>query len=501
MASSDSPAAPIPSSRVPPVRLQTGNDAPVAGSGGYVLYWMIAFRRLDSNFALERAVEWARHLGKPLLIFEALRAGYPWASQRLHRFALDGMADHDARLEGARVGYFPYVEPEQGAGKGLLERLARDAAVVVTDDFPCFFLPRMVASVGPRLPVRLEVVDSNGLLPLRTPEPDQVFGTAYAFRRFLQANLPAHLEDFPRPHPLQGDPLPPFPGLPEDLLARWPRAGAELLSGKAGAMDRLSLPRDPAPVPYPGGGTAAGEVLARFLGERIHRYGDERNIPDLEVASGLSPYLHWGHISTHEIFQAVAREESWRPHRLASRADGKRSGWWGMGANAESFLDELVTWRELGFNMTSRRDDYDRYESLPDWALDTLEDHSHDPRPHLYTLAEFRDAETHDPLWNAAQRQLLREGRIHNYLRMLWGKKILEWTPHPRKALEVMVELNNRYAVDGRNPNSWSGIFWTLGRYDRGWPERPIFGKVRSMTSDSTRRKVSVEGYLKRFGP
>ena len=145
-------------------------------------------------------------------------------------------------------------------------------------------------------------------------------------------------------------------------------------------------------------------------------------------------------------------------------------------------------------------EDWERWESLPEWARETLNEHAGDERPHLYTLEQFRDAETHDELWNAAQRQLLREGRIHGYLRMLWGKKILEWTPHPRDALEIMVELNNRFAVDGRDPNSYSGIFWILGRYDRGWPARPVFGKVRSMTSASTRRKVSVAGYLKRFG-
>ncbi|HSG47394.1 MAG TPA: hypothetical protein VLA43_06270, partial [Longimicrobiales bacterium] len=146
------------------------------------------------------------------------------------------------------------------------------------------------------------------------------------------------------------------------------------------------------------------------------------------------------------------------------------------------------------------RSDYGQYDTLPDWALETLDEHSSDPRSHVYTLEEFEEARTHDALWNAAQRQLRVEGVIHNYLRMLWGKKILEWTDHPRTALDVMVELNNKYAVDGRDPNSWSGIFWVLGRFDRGWPEREVFGKVRSMTSASTRRKVDLDRYLARWG-
>jgi len=151
--------------------------------------------------------------------------------------------------------------------------------------------------------------------------------------------------------------------------------------------------------------------------------------------------------------------------------------------------------------MAANRPDHREYESLPDWALQTLEAHAADARPHLYSLEEFQAAATHDELWNAAQRQLLRDGIIHNYLRMLWGKKILEWTPHPRDAARIMIELNNRYAIDGRDPNSYSGIYWCLGRYDRPWgPERPVFGKIRYMTSRNTARKLRLREYLERYG-
>ena len=152
--------------------------------------------------------------------------------------------------------------------------------------------------------------------------------------------------------------------------------------------------------------------------------------------------------------------------------------------------------------MAWQRDDFETFESLPEWAIETLSRHAGDPRPHLYTFEDFETARTHDPLWNAAQTELLREGRIHNYLRMVWGKKILEWSRSPREALEVMLELNNKYAVDGRDPNSASGIFWVLGRYDRAWgPERPIFGKVRYMSSQNTARKVRLKKYLERYAP
>ena len=197
---------------------------------------------------------------------------------------------------------------------------------------------------------------------------------------------------------------------------------------------------------------------------------------------------------------AVFDREQWSIDKLADKATGSRAEWWGVGEAAESFLDEIITWRELGYNMACRSEDVEKYESLPDWARRTLEKHADDPRAFIYTLEEFAEAKTHDPLWNAAQNQLVCEGRMHNYLRMLWGKKILEWTSSPRQALEVMIELNNKYAVDGRDPNSYSGIFWVLGRYDRLWgPERPIFGTVRYMSSQSTAKKLRVREYLRRY--
>ena len=249
-----------------------------------------------------------------------------------------------------------------------------------------------------------------------------------------------------------------------------------------------------------GGETAAGRVLDRFLDERLAAYGEGRNSPDEDVTSGLSPYLHFGHVSTHHVFAALAARERWSPDRLAARSRGAREGWWGMSPAAEKFLDELVTWREVGYNRAALQADSERYESLPDWARATLEKHAADPRPHLYDRAGFESAGTQDELWNAAQRQLAAAGRIHNYLRMLWGKKILHWSAGPREALAMMLELNNKYALDGRDPNSASSIFWCLGRYDRPWaPERPVFGTVRYMSTESTRRKLKVDRYLARW--
>jgi deoxyribodipyrimidine photo-lyase len=488
-----------PDSRVPALRRHPANDLPVNPEGNYVLYWMIAARRVRWNYAFDRAVEWAAQLGRPLVVFEPLRNGYRWASDRLHRFVIDGMSDNAAALAGTGVHYYPYVEPEPDHGKGLLAALSAHAALVVTDEFPCFMLPRMVEAAARQVPVRMESIDGNGILPLRAPE-GRVFSTAFAFRRFLQGDLPQWLEERPRTAALRGRRLPPIAAIPENITDRWPPASDDLLAGGSAGLASLPIDHSVAPAPFRGGRDAGTGALERFVEERLGGYAADRNDLTRPATSGLSPYLHFGHVSAHEVLAAVAAREDWSVDDIAGDRPGKRTGWWRMREGAEAFLDQLVTWRELGFNMAFYDQNYDHYESLPDWARATLEEHEGDEREHAYSLEEFDGARTHDELWNAAQNQLRRDGVIHNYLRMLWGKKILHWSRSPREALDVMIELNNRYAVDGRDPNSYSGIFWTLGRYDRAWgPERPIFGKVRYMTSDNTRRKMKVDDYIARY--
>lgn len=483
---------------VPIIRTRTANARSIDPRGDFVLYWMIASRRARHNFALDRAIEHARALGKPLLVLEPLRVGYEFASDRFHRFVLQGMADNAARFEGTGILYHPYVEPGEGAGKGLLAALAARAAVVVTDDYPAFFLPRMVKAAAAQVPVLLEIVDSIGLLPMRAA--DRPYTTAYSFRFFLQKNLKEHLAHRPAPDPLKGLDIPRLAALPPGIAARWPRASAALLAGDRAALAALPIDHAVAESHIHGGAAAGEQRLREFLKIGLPLYATERNDPDADAASGLSPYLHFGHVSAHEVFTALMQREKWSPEKISSVVNGQRAGWWGASAEAESFLDELVTWRELGLVMCSHREDYMSYDSLPDWALKTLAKHESDPRPVVYTMSELEAAKTHDPIWNAAQRQLVSEGRMHNYLRMLWGKKVLEWSSTPREAVERLIVLNDRYALDGRDPNSYSGIFWVFGRYDRAWgPERPIYGTVRYMSSDNTAKKLKLKSYLARW--
>jgi deoxyribodipyrimidine photo-lyase len=463
------------------------------------LYWITAYRRLEWNFALQHAAGLARQSGKPLVILEILKRDYPYASRRFHQYLLEGMAEHQEALEGTPVHYFPFVERTVDEGAGLVPALGGQAVQVVSDDYPTFIPPILLAEATQGLGVPVEVVDSNGLLPIRAT--DRVFGTAYPFRRFLQKSLPEHFGALPLEDPLS-EGLPSEEGIIEEgVLERWRPARPEELRDPESLVQELGLGSVGPSGSYTGDSGSGRDRLDRFLNQGLDRYHEERNHPDLESTSGLSPYLHFGSISTHEIFSKVMARENWTPARLSGKTDGSREGWWGAGPGAEAFLDQLVTWRELGFNVASKTKDYAAFDSIPEWARETLSEHEGDPRPHLYSRKEFENAQTHDSLWNAAQRQLVEEGVIHNYLRMLWGKMVLEWSPSPREAFETMIDLNDRYALDGRDPNSYTGILWCLGRYDRGWPERPVFGKVRSMSSDRTRKKVRVSDYLKRFGP
>ncbi|MFK7739013.1 MAG: deoxyribodipyrimidine photolyase, partial [Planctomycetota bacterium] len=389
-------------STVPEIRIRPANEHDLRSDGDYVIYWMIAFRRRRTNFALQRAVEIGRELGKPVLVVEALRCGYRWASDRIHTFVLQGMADNLADFADAGVRYYPYVEPEPGAGSGMLEALAERACAVVTDDFPCFFLPRMVAAAAAKLPVRVETVDSNGLLPMRVG--DKVFSRAFDFRRFLQKTLPAHLSDFPTGDPLRNYELGKA-RLPAEVLSRWPAASKAMLAADPAEIAALPIDHTVGPGVVAGGPRAAGQALRSFFGDRLDRYASDRSHPDSDSPSGLSPYLHFGHLSAHQVFAGLAQREEWSREKISPKTSGQR-GWYGMGEAAEAFLDELVTWRELGFNYTHQRDDYEDYDSLPEWTRRTLAEHQGDPRDHIYSLEEFAESRTHDELWNAAQKQL-----------------------------------------------------------------------------------------------
>ena len=486
-------------SAVPSVRVRTLNQFPIDPTGKFVMYWMTAYRRTRFNFALQRAVELANQLRKPLMIFEAIRCNYRWASDRFHQFMLDGMLDNAAATQSTNATYYAYVERCTNEGKGLMESFASLACVIVTDDYPCFFHPALYQRIASQWHCAIELVDSNTIVPMRCN--DRTFTVAHSYRRYMQKEIYKGMPEFPVENPLDFLNVPKLENLPPVIISEWP-----VWNAKQAAIHLKGISLSLIPVDHTvtlanerGGSREAENVLNRFIHQRLADYLEARNQPEQNGSSSLSAYLHFGHVSPHEVFERIVTASKWTTEKL-NKPNGKMDGFWNMGPNAEAFIDQLMTWREIGFNMCWRERNYDRFESLPSWAQKTLDEHAVDERLTIYELEQFEQGKTHDPLWNAAQTQLVREGRIHNYLRMLWGKKILHWTKSPRDALKIMIELNNKYALDGRDPNSYSGIFWVLGRYDRAWgPERPIFGKVRYMTSESTQNKYHVKKYIQKY--
>ncbi|MEZ4483056.1 MAG: deoxyribodipyrimidine photolyase [Syntrophotaleaceae bacterium] len=477
--------------KIPTERLVLANPLPIQSQGRCVLYWMRTARRPVWNFALQHAVQRAVELQKPLLIVETLACDAPHASLRHHHFALDGMADNARAFADKGVTYHPFVEQQPGQIVALLTQISRECCLLVTDEHPLLEQRQHLSELAKALPICIEAIDGNGILPLRAA--DREFTTAYSFRRFLQRQLPGHLLTMPLADPLTGANLPRLAKQPVALAGKGPAFTNDLLDGQRNKLSQLPIDQRTQPVKLRGGHQTAEAVFGHFLSEGLPHYVEQRNQPELEITSGLSAHLRWGHISSHQLVHRLLTQEGWTPGHLALECRGQRSGWWGLDENTEAFLDQLITWRELGYLFCNQQDDYQQFESLPEWAQKTLNHHTGDPRPYLYSAQDLAAAQTHDELWNAAQRQLAREGRLHNYPRMLWGEDS-RMVPSPNTAMAVMIELNDRFALDGRDPNSYSGIgCWCLGRFDRAWgPERPIFGKIRYMSSTNTARKVAV---------
>jgi deoxyribodipyrimidine photo-lyase len=472
-------------------RLRRLNSRETNPAGAYVLYWTQASRRLAHNHALDYALRCASELRKPLVVYEGLRLDYPWASARLHRFVLEGMRDNARAAKRLGIAYWPFVETPDRPARGLVARLAERAGLVVTDDFPCFIVPGQSEALARRAEVPVFAVDANGVVPLSLLQP-AVYAAAHLRPRIHQAFAEAWAHRAAAapevPKAARGDVDPPFePWQADDLDAFV-----------------ASLPVDASVVPVPGtpgGTTAARARLAEFVAERLPGYAESRSkpaAPDDGHASGLSPYLHFGHLSIEEVAAAVLGD-GWTPDELRVHNRGKREGYFSDDADVNGFLDEALTWRDVGFqwHWTRRKDTESLATALPPWAQATLRAHAGDARAFVYSRAEWEAAATHDPLWNAAQRELVATGTIHNYLRMLWGKKVIEWSRTPEDAYATLVHLNNKYALDGRDPNSYTGILWCFGLFDRPWaPERKVLGTLRYMSSDNTARKFRVQPYL-----
>ena len=471
-------------------RRRAANDRPIARGGDYVLYWMQAFRRLSHNHALDYALKCARELDRPLVIYEGLRFDYPWASDRHHRFVLEGMRENRAAAEALGLTYWPFVATPDDPGKGLVHRLASRACMIVTDDFPCFVIPDQIEALAKRADRQVIAIDGNSVAPLRS------LGGPVAAAAHLRPRIHKLFDEAWR-HRARA-----VPEIPNAATRRVEAPFATWDGDVDRAIAAVPIDRSVAPVRgVTGGCAAANERLRGFLESGLARYADHRSNPsppEEGPSSRLSPYLHFGHLSIEAVIAGVLTR-AYGTTEIVTGAKGKREGFYGADPNVNGFLDEAITWRDVGYqwHLTRRRDAESLARALPVWAQATLEKHAADPRKFAYTLDEWEACATHDPLWNAAQTELAATGSMHNYMRMLWGKKVIEWSATPEEAYRALVHLNNKYALDGRDPNSYTGILWCFGLFDRPWaPERPVLGTIRYMSSDNTAKKFKLDAYL-----
>jgi deoxyribodipyrimidine photo-lyase len=446
------------------------NDRPIRRGANYVLYWAQMNRRVDSNHALEFAVDQANRLKLPVLFYEGVTCDYPFANDRFHTFLLQGVPETARRLARRGIGYCFYLRRRRSDPNDILYRLAARAATVVTDDYPGFIVRRYNRTVPAKIDVPYVAVESSCTVPMRYFATKQ-YG-AYTLRPRLHKVLGEHLrplDPVPVQHRWKEKP-------PEFHFEVRPEAIGELVASCE--IDHSVRPS----LSFEGGRAAAERQLRVFLENRLSRYDRDRNEPAAQATSDLSPWLHFGHISALEVALAA------QLHAIENRIP------------ADGFLEELIVRRELAFNhVLHAGDEAESLGSLQEWARKTLAAHDADPREAVYSYDEFEQGRTHDELWNACQREMLLRGKIHGYYRMYWGKKIIEWSACHQDALDTMFRIHDRWALDGRDPNTSANVLWCFGLHDRPWGERPVFGMVRYMGLEGMKRKTNTGAYVRRI--
>jgi deoxyribodipyrimidine photo-lyase len=452
-------------------RVRILNEAPERAGAKYVLYWSQMNRRVRTNHALEYAIRRANELRLPVLFYEGLTCSYPHANDRLHTFLLENVPDTERRLKERHIGYLFYLRRRIKDANNLLYLLAKNAAIVITDDYPAFIAVTNNAHVPDKIGVAYYAVDSSCVVPMS--RHDKRHYGAYTIRPGIHKMVPEYLK------PLQA----------EEPIKRWKSSYLDpSLAGFHTPVAKNDIPAlvasceidhtIPPSTSFHGGQEEAERHLQEFLENRLRRYAGDRNEPSRHATSNMSPYLHFGMISALDIALQV-KEHAEQNHFMSAE-----------------YLEELIVRRELAFNFARFTPNPNTLSVLPDWCQATLRQHANDKRDPLYTREQMERAQTHDPLWNATQKEMLLRGKIHGYYRMYWGKKIIEWSATHEKALELMLEVHDRYALDGRDPNTYTNILWCFGLHDRPWGTRPIFGSLRYMSFDGMKRKTDIKAYI-----
>ncbi len=428
--------------------------------GEYVLYWMQASQRVEHNHALEFAVGQANENKLPLIVYFGVTENFPEANERHYHFMLEGLREVRKKLHDKGIGMvIEHSSPEIG-----VVNLAHNASLIVCDRGYLHIQKDWRRYVAERIGCPLIQVESEVIVPVETASPKEEYSAA-TLRRKLFKNLVNYLVPLPEETPFIDSTRLAFESFNIENIDM--------------ALSGLNIDRSVKPVSnFTGGTSHAKKRLEMFLDVTIPRYHELRNDPNENAVSNLSPYLHFGQISAAYVALQVTRQNS---------------------PGNQAFLDELIVRRELSMNYVHYNKCYDSYEGLPDWAIRTLRDHEFDKRPYLYSAQELEKARTHDEYWNAAQKEMMETGKMHGYMRMYWGKKILEWTADPAEAFSTALYLNNKYELDGRDPNSFAGVAWCFGKHDRPWGRRPVFGNVRYMSADGLKRKFDIDKYTGRF--
>jgi deoxyribodipyrimidine photo-lyase len=430
---------------------------PIPRQRAYVLYWMQASQRIDYNPALNYAQWIANQQGLPLLIYFGISENYPEAQLRHYQFMWEGLKELHTEASKRRLKVLMRIEdPLMGA-----LHLSKEASWVVADQG---YLRHQVAwreELSRHIDTPFSLVESEVSVPVRSAYPKETWQAGHLRKKLLSQLKPDSVA---------------WHGIPPLVDAYASLSQLQGLPPSRFQVSSLKIPKEVLPVTWlKGGRKEALKQLKRFISKDLAQYAEKRNHLDHPAQSNLSPYLHFGQISPIEIVQQVLESSP---------------------KVAESFLDELLVRRELSFNFCHYNPRYDQYEGLPEWAKTTLNQHKTDSRPYIYTPQEWEKAKTHDPSWNAAQREMLETGKMHNYMRMYWGKKLLEWSETPEEGFKTAIYLNNKYSLDGRDPNSYAGVAWCFGKHDHPFQERPIYGKIRSMNANGLRKKPGLEAYL-----
>jgi deoxyribodipyrimidine photo-lyase len=441
-------------------RIQILNDAH-AVKGKYVLYWMQQSQRADYNHALEYAIQQANRLGQGVIVAFGLMDDYPEANLRHYTFMLEGL--HETRTSLATRGIKMIVR--YGSPPEVALQVARHASVIVCDRGYLKHQRKWRRKVAQKAACLLTQVESDVVVPI-----DVVSDKAEYAARTIRPKIKKHLDEFSQDLPAL---TPHRDSLDLDL-------GSLDLGDIHEVLKPMNIDRSVTPATHltRGGTSQAKKIFDEFIQNRLVRYAVNRSQPQTDDTSHMSAYLHFGQISP--LYLALSVKKF-----LSTMAD-----------DVESFTEELIVRRELAINFVYFNPDYHVFKGLPNWAQTTLLEHKPDKREHLYSRRQLENAQTHDVYWNAAMNEMKTTGYLHSHMRMYWGKKILEWSRTPEYAFKTALWLNNKYLLDGRDPNSYAGIAWIFGNHDRAWKERPVFGKIRYMNAAGLERKCDIGGYV-----